>query len=115
MESYGSHENLSEVLWENRFYGTALWRQLYKNKSSGKTDSQLEKRSSGSLLEIVSENRFSGKTYFYTIHPCLLRRFLPSTATRAAVKRITTATALLVSSMLKWRLRLTAQMISARA
>ena len=23
------------------------------------------------LLKIVSENQFSGKTYFYTIHPCL--------------------------------------------
>ena len=33
----------------------------------------LEKMSSGNhiLLKIVSENRFSGKTYFYTIHPCL--------------------------------------------
>ena len=25
MESCGSHENLSEVLWENRIYGTALF------------------------------------------------------------------------------------------
>ena len=43
--------------------------QMNKNGSSGKTDSQEEKRSSGSpiLLKIVSENRFSGKTYFYTI------------------------------------------------
>ena len=42
---------------------------MYKNRSSGKTDFQEEKRSSGSpiLLKIVSENRFSGKTYFYTI------------------------------------------------
>ena len=37
----------------------------------GKTDSQQEKGSSGSpiLLEIVSENQFAGKTYFYTIPP----------------------------------------------
>ena len=44
-------------------------RQLYKNRSSRKTDSQKEKRSSGSpiLLQIVSDNQFSGKTYFYTI------------------------------------------------
>ena len=37
-----------------------LWSQLYKNRSSGKTDSQWEKRSSGShiLLKIVSENPF---------------------------------------------------------
>ena len=50
----------------------ALWRQLYKNRSSGKTDSQQEKSSWGSpiLLKIVSENRFSGKTYFYTTGPC---------------------------------------------
>ena len=45
--------------------------ELYKNRSSRKTDSQKEKRSSGSpiLLKIVSENQFSGKTYLYTIHP----------------------------------------------
>ena len=43
--------------------------ELYKNGSYRKTDSQKEKRSSGSpiLLRIVSENQFSGKTYFYTI------------------------------------------------
>ena len=48
-----------------------FWRQLYKNRSSGKTDSQQEKRSSGSpiLLKIVSENRFSGKTYFIQLPP----------------------------------------------
>ena len=45
--------------------------ELYKNRSSRKTDSQQEKRSSQSpiLLIIVSENQFSGKTYFYTIAP----------------------------------------------
>ena len=44
-------------------------RQMYKIRSSRKTDSQYEKRSSGSpiLLKILSENQFSGKTYFYTI------------------------------------------------
>ena len=38
-------------------------------RSSQKTGAQWERRSSGSplLLKIVSENRFSGKTYFYTI------------------------------------------------
>ena len=43
--------------------------KLYKNRSSGKTDSHYEKGSSGSpiLLKIVSENQFSGKIYFYTI------------------------------------------------
>ena len=43
--------------------------KLYKDRSSRKTDSQYEKRSLGSpiRLKIVSENRFSGKTYFYTI------------------------------------------------
>ena len=47
------------------------WRQLYKNRSSRKTDSQQEKRSSGShiLSKIVSENRFSGKTYFMQLVP----------------------------------------------
>ena len=48
----------------------------------GKTDSQSVKRSSGNhiLLKIVSENRFSWKTYFYTIHPWLgpLGPLLPS-------------------------------------
>ena len=45
--------------------------QLYKKRSSGKTDSQQDKRSSGIpiLLKIVSEFRFSGKTYLYTIAP----------------------------------------------
>ena len=43
--------------------------EFYKNRSSGKTDSQKEKRSLGSyiIMKIVSENPFSGKTYFYTI------------------------------------------------
>ena len=47
------------------------WRQLYKNRSSRKTDSQQEKRSSGShiLSKIVSENRFSGKTYSLQLVP----------------------------------------------
>ena len=49
----------------------ADWRQLYKDWSSLKTDSQKEKRSLGSpiLFKIVPENQFSGKTYFYIIHP----------------------------------------------
>ena len=53
--------------------GRATWRQLYKDRSSRKTYSQKEKRSSGSptLLKIVSWSRFSGKTYFYAIHPRL--------------------------------------------
>ena len=48
-----------------------VWRQLYKNRSSGKTDSQKEPRSWGSpiLLKTVSENRFSGKTYFIQLVP----------------------------------------------
>ena len=47
----------------------SAWDELYKNRSSRKTDSQQEKRSLGSpiLLKIVSENRFSGKTHLYTI------------------------------------------------
>ena len=51
------------------FLACALWDELYENRSSRKTDSQLEKRSSVSsiLLKIVSENRFPLKTYFYTI------------------------------------------------
>ena len=38
--------------------GAEVWRQSYENGSSRKTDSQQEKRSSGShiLLKIVSEN-----------------------------------------------------------
>ena len=40
-----------------------------KNRFSLKTDSRWEKKSSWNniLFKIVSENRFSGKTYFYTI------------------------------------------------
>ena len=51
------------------FTAIDAWDELYKNRSSRKTDSQEEKRSSGSpiLWEIVSENRFSGTTYLYTI------------------------------------------------
>ena len=43
--------------------------ELLENRSSRKTDSQEEKRSSWNhiLLKILSENQFSGKTYFYTI------------------------------------------------
>ena len=45
--------------------------ELYKNRSAQKTDSLLANRYLGSpiLLKKVSENRFSGKTYFYTIAP----------------------------------------------
>ena len=45
--------------------------ELDKNRSSRKMDSLLENRSSGSpiLLKEVSENQFSGKTYFYAIAP----------------------------------------------
>ena len=39
------------------------WDEMYKNGSSGKTDSQ----GSPILLKIVSENLFSGKTNFYAI------------------------------------------------
>ena len=48
-----------------------LWDELYKNRSSRKADSQQEKMSSRSpfLLIIVSENRFSGKTYFLQLAP----------------------------------------------
>ena len=55
------------------------WGQLFKNRSSRKSDSQWEKRSSMSkiLLKIVSENRFSGKTYFYTIHPRMAMMMQP--------------------------------------
>ena len=42
---------------------------LYKNRSTGKTDLREKERSLGIpiLLKTVPENRFSGKTYFYTI------------------------------------------------
>ena len=45
--------------------------ELYKNRSSGKTDSHQEKRSLGSpiLLKIVSENWFSGEDLF--LYNCL--------------------------------------------
>ena len=50
--------------------------ELYKNISAQKTDSLLANRYLGSpiLLKIVSENRFSGKTYFYTIAPRLQKQ-----------------------------------------
>ena len=51
------------------FAGSTSRDELYENRSSRKTNSQQEKGSYGSpiLLIIVSENRFSGKTYFYAI------------------------------------------------
>ena len=62
------HSETERLLWM-----ASIWRHLYKDRSSRKTDSRSEKRHSGShiLLKIVSENQFSGKTYFYTIHPCV--------------------------------------------
>ena len=59
----------AEYLKSGREY--KFWEELYKNRSSRKTDSQLEKRSLGSpiLLKMVSENRFSGKTYFIQLVP----------------------------------------------
>ena len=49
--------------------GSSRLGRLYKDRSSRKTDTQLEKRSSRRtiLLKIVSENWFSRKAYFYTI------------------------------------------------
>ena len=55
--------------------------ELYKNRSSRKTDSQYRSTRRPFLLKIVSGNRFSGKTYFYTIgsrltgHPRLAARY----------------------------------------
>ena len=59
--------------------------ELYKNRSSGKTDSQEDKRSLGSpiLLKIVFENKFSGKTYFYTIGSRSRSTRSPPSPTRA--------------------------------
>ena len=53
-----------------------VWRQLHKNRSSGKTDSQKEKWSLGShiLLKRVSENPFSGKTFFIQFIPGVVDR-----------------------------------------
>ena len=70
---------------------------LYKDRSSRKTDSPLANRSSGSLilLKIVSENQFSGKTYFIQLPPgCLTGlscRWAPEpTARRLAACRCST-------------------------
>ena len=65
--------------------------KLYKNRSSRKTDSQWEKRSSGShiLLIIVSENRFSGKAYFYTNGSCSTRRTTPTSGWSPSFRRST--------------------------
>ena len=71
--------------------------ELNKNRSSRKTDFQEGKGSSGSpiLLKILSENRFSGKTYFYIIACSAGGRWTRSTrsssAGSAAAAGITTA------------------------
>ena len=56
---------------------------MYKNRSSRKTDSQLDKRSSRRpiLLKIVSENRFSRKTKVWEdlfLYNCLQEKFSQS-------------------------------------
>ena len=54
--------------------GTAAvaWRQLYKNRSSRKIDSQrlFSREYDFPKTFSLTQNPFSGKTYFYTIHPC---------------------------------------------
>ena len=56
------------------------WRQLYKNKSSRKIDSQrlFSREYVCGKTFSLTENQFSGKTYFYTIHPCRSPTGLPS-------------------------------------
>ena len=52
------------------------WRQWYKNRSSRKIDSQrLFSREKDFPMNLsLTENQFSGKTYFYTIRPWALLR-----------------------------------------
>ena len=47
------------------------WRQLYKNRSSRKIDSQrlFSREEDFPKTFSLTENQFSGKTYFYTIRP----------------------------------------------
>ena len=56
--------------------------QLYKNRSSGKTDSQQEKWSSGRpiLLKLVSESQFSVKTYFIQLPPGYCKTWRPGSS-----------------------------------
>ena len=53
---------------------TFPWRQWYKNRSSRKIDSQrlLSRESDFQKTFSLTENQFSGKTYFHTIHPWLV-------------------------------------------
>ena len=50
---------------------TKSWRQLYKNRSSRKIDSQrlLSRESDFPKTFSLTENQISGKTYVCTIHP----------------------------------------------
>ena len=55
------------------------WRQLYKNGSSRKIDSQrlFSREYDFPKTYSLTENQFSGKTYFYTIRPWLFLYLLP--------------------------------------
>ena len=59
---------------------TFNWRQLYKNRSSRKIDSRRLCSREWDFQKTISltENQFSGKTYFYTIHPCTIVCFFRS-------------------------------------
>ena len=62
------------------------WRQLYKNRSSRKRDSQRLSSREYDFLKTFSltENLFSGKTYFYSSRPCRLEPVTPFDLTTAA-------------------------------
>ena len=69
-----------------------LWRQLYKNRSSRKIDSQRLFSREYDFLKTFSltENQFSGKKYFYTIASRsslqLQHKFAETTAVRFAMR-----------------------------
>ena len=62
---------------------TSSWRQLHKNRSSRKIHSQRQFSREYDFLKTFSltENQFSGKTYFYTIRPCSRGRRTPAART----------------------------------
>ena len=56
---------------KSAWFWVPSWRQLYKNRSSQKIDSQrlLSREYDFPKTFSLIENQFSGKTYFYTIYP----------------------------------------------
>ena len=88
---FSSHSSLTTSWQTWRGISRHSWIQLYKNRSSRKIDSQrlFTREEDFPKTFSLTENQFSGKTYFYSIGPCCTAGWTslaqPSTGTKVQI------------------------------